>query len=512
MASGSQERFLARRFPRLSVPLAILFAGLVLTTIAVLISQRSAEREQELLFEAAVERQAQIVENQVDAHRDDFDDAVNFVEATFPPSPEEFEIFFASHTEGGAESVTDLSIALIEIVESDDIERLEERERSLGNDSFTVVSLNQGSENLHVLTRVLVGPNVDREAVLGLDIAPFITNDFADAFMSFDAFSIPLSEVGSLANSFDQRSPQQQMPRRLVARQIHDPSNGQLNGWVVRFLEIDSLVDQIQKSSEQSINSRLSYMGESVMISGSESVASPGSEADGLVSVVSIERETGDMVLEMWADDDFGVPTGMSDQGSIGLVGLSITSALIAASVVWAVNRQRLDSASFELMHARTLAQTDALTGLLNRSGFVDAVEQADLTVGGAVYFIDLDGFKLINDKEGHAEGDRVLRGVSEAIRKEFRSTDIVSRFGGDEFVVYTPAVLNHHSKLDLASRLVEAVATADLGVTCSIGVSERSPYDLTPVETLIRNADRAMYTAKKAGGNTAQRSSKQTS
>lgn len=128
------------------------------------------------------------------------------------------------------------------------------------------------------------------------------------------------------------------------------------------------------------------------------------------------------------------------------------------------------------------------------------------------MYFIDLDSFKLINDQQGHAEGDRVLRGVAEAIRNEFRSTDTVSRFGGDEFVVYTPAVLNHHSRSDVAARLVDAVAAADLGVTCSVGVAERAPYDATPVETLIRNADRAMYTAKKAGGNSYQRSSKHTS
>ena len=198
-----------------------------------------------------------------------------------------------------------------------------------------------------------------------------------------------------------------------------------------------------------------------------------------------------------------------SAQSTIWLIGLLATFVLFAASIFWVVNRQLLDTASFELMHARTLASTDPLTGLLNRKGFVEAVDNQDLTSGGVVIFIDLDGFKEVNDTKGHAEGDRVLRAVAEIIRTQFRNADIVSRFGGDEFMVYAPKQRSSAGGQEAADRVVEAISSADLGVTCSVGSAERPPYDMTPVETLIRKADRAMYRAKEAGGNRVERSLK---
>ena len=161
-----------------------------------------------------------------------------------------------------------------------------------------------------------------------------------------------------------------------------------------------------------------------------------------------------------------------------------------------------LESRAFELQHARTLASTDPLTGLLNRAAFIDLAEEMDQTRGGTVFFIDLDGFKEVNDTLGHTEGDRVLRKVSELIRAQFRDDDLVSRFGGDEFMIFTPGLYGKHIEKEVAERVVSAISGSTLGVTASVGAAERAPYDLTPIETMIRKADRAMYQAKQAGGD----------
>ena len=94
------------------------------------------------------------------------------------------------------------------------------------------------------------------------------------------------------------------------------------------------------------------------------------------------------------------------------------------------------------------------------------------------------------------------IRDRAQIVRTQFRNVDIVSRFGGDEFVAYAPGLTGQDVEYDLAGRIVDAISNADLGVTSSIGSVERVPFDLLPIESLVRKADRAMYSAKELGGN----------
>jgi diguanylate cyclase (GGDEF)-like protein/PAS domain S-box-containing protein len=155
-------------------------------------------------------------------------------------------------------------------------------------------------------------------------------------------------------------------------------------------------------------------------------------------------------------------------------------------------------------------AQHDFLTGLPNRMLLNDRVNQAIVLAPRhnkkvAVLFLDLDGFKHINDSLGHPIGDKLLQSVAKRLVGCVRSSDTVSRQGGDEFVVLLSEMEQQEDAAISALRILEAVAEAhsidhhDLHLTASIGVSVY-PDDGLDAETLIKNADTAMYQAKENG------------
>jgi diguanylate cyclase (GGDEF)-like protein/PAS domain S-box-containing protein len=162
---------------------------------------------------------------------------------------------------------------------------------------------------------------------------------------------------------------------------------------------------------------------------------------------------------------------------------------------------------ALEMTHS---AQHDFLTGLPNRMLLNDRVTQAIVLAPRhnkkvAVLFLDLDGFKHINDSLGHAIGDKLLQSIAKRLVECVRSSDTVSRQGGDEFVVLLSEIEQSEDPAKTARRMLEAVAEPhpiehhDLHVTSSIGVSV-CPEDGSDAATLIKNADTAMYQAKENG------------
>jgi diguanylate cyclase (GGDEF)-like protein len=155
-------------------------------------------------------------------------------------------------------------------------------------------------------------------------------------------------------------------------------------------------------------------------------------------------------------------------------------------------------------------AHFDQLTGLPNRQLLKDRLTKYLATArtdnhSGAILFLDLDRFKEINDVFGHSVGDGVLSQTSERIMSEVRERDTVARLGGDEFVVVLPNVRNNRIVRATAERLLDQLSEAftvsgtDHYLSASIGIA-MFPDDGTAVETLLKNADAAMYRAKDAG------------
>ena len=163
----------------------------------------------------------------------------------------------------------------------------------------------------------------------------------------------------------------------------------------------------------------------------------------------------------------------------------------------------------------RHIAQHDALTGLPNRLALLMRLGQLlpearrhKLTM--AIMFLDLDRFKIINDTLGHQVGDELLREVACRLSKVVRETDFVARLGGDEFVVILPGITNPSDAAIVANKIIAALSSPieaeghELHTSPSIGIS-LFPDDGPDGDTILKNADTAMYHAKAAGRNNYQ-------
>jgi diguanylate cyclase (GGDEF)-like protein/PAS domain S-box-containing protein len=153
-------------------------------------------------------------------------------------------------------------------------------------------------------------------------------------------------------------------------------------------------------------------------------------------------------------------------------------------------------------------ALTDPLTGLPNRAGLREQMAVALADIGApriALLFLDLDGFKPINDTYGHAAGDQLLLAVGARLRSGVKRHDVVARLGGDEFTVLLRSVGDVHDALGIAERLAAAVRQPvlfegkELRVSTSVGIALGRP-GLDDPERLMQQADAAMYAAKRSG------------
>src|SRR3954463_11371044 len=207
-------------------------------------------------------------------------------------------------------------------------------------------------------------------------------------------------------------------------------------------------------------------------------------------------------------DDDALALSAVKAGAQDYLVKSRLDRELLLRSMHYSIERKRYQ---VQLEHQ---ANYDALTGLPNRNLLHDRLRQAVYSQRSpramAVVFIDLDHFKFVNDSLGHGVGDKLLRGMAERLRGVLREGDTVARLGGDEFVV----ILNDQSSEEVIFRAMQRIAQEvsqpmmidgkELYVTCSAGIS-LYPQDGDDVDTLLKNADAAMYRAKDAGRNNFQ-------
>jgi len=191
---------------------------------------------------------------------------------------------------------------------------------------------------------------------------------------------------------------------------------------------------------------------------------------------------------------------------SAGLLGL--LGVLVLIRITGAVNRHATSEVRLE-----RLANQDPLTGLPNRLRLASHLDlalgrAASSGRGVAVFFMDLDQFKIVNDSWGHETGDALLTVVATRLRAAVRHGELVARVGGDEFVLVTEDVEAAADAVDLASRLLTlfddpvSLPSGQIVVTSSVGVAFAGPHNSTATaEDLLRESDTAMYRAKARGG-----------
>lgn len=226
------------------------------------------------------------------------------------------------------------------------------------------------------------------------------------------------------------------------------------------------------------------------------------------------------MAAARFADGSFcgAAIDGLNGKGLDNLV-LITTLAILTIALLTSVLDARMETRTASLAQSLTeanreltqLALHDTLTGLPNRVLLADRIDQAMSKVqeqGGcfALMFIDLDGFKPVNDAFGHHMGDQLLRAVGLRLREELRSQDTLARIGGDEFVLLVQ-LGEENDALNLAARQVGLigrpfqVAEHDLQISASVGITIYPGNGYT-AEELLMNADAAMYHAKGTGKN----------
>ncbi len=227
-------------------------------------------------------------------------------------------------------------------------------------------------------------------------------------------------------------------------------------------------------------------------------------DSEGIETLETIRAEAGPLpivVLTGLDDEDLAVRAverGAQDY----LVKGESSGRVISRSLLYAIERQRLTEA------LRGLSLLDDLTGLYNRRGFLTLAEQQlglarRMGRGVALVVADVDGFKGINDTLGHPAGDRALRRVARALRDTFRGSDVVARFGGDEFIVLAPQPSrdsidgcihrlrrNLHAKPELDSEILPKLSL-------SLGIEWCDSDDELPLAELVSRADKRLHEEK---------------
>jgi diguanylate cyclase (GGDEF)-like protein len=230
----------------------------------------------------------------------------------------------------------------------------------------------------------------------------------------------------------------------------------------------------------------------------------------GLRSIGMPERE---QIYQHWFDFEITQGVDLKRLNQIIWQVVTVSLLFLAVFVTWNLFlRREVGLRRNAEQKMRFMATHDDLTGLPNRSLVKERLEQALAQHSRhneilAVLFLDLDGFKEVNDSHGHAAGDELLLKLSVVLQDCVRKSDTVARFGGDEFVLLLTGLLNRDDAAIVAEKILFQLqqqmhlSFADVNVSASIGIAIY-PYDGTDSSMLLKQADKQMYQAKQQGKN----------
>lgn len=492
-------------------PGLVVVAILALTSVVALVQQQEAVRRRDLVFAAQAGQVRQEILEAIDREGERFRTAVDHVAVTHPAPIGQFRTYFDRQSSGvGREPQSSYNFIVLEQVAPVDFAALREREARLGDTDFRVRSVATGTEPRILITRT-AAPVAEGFDVTGLDVTglqdqmPIRTPDVGYTLQVLETgptLGLLLRSAGRTADEVRQDVEQITTFAMLVSP-IDTLAPNQVASAAVaaRLVPMAELFDPVDLEVVDGVQASLRVDGFDGPLA---TIVGPGGAPSGPVDLradFDLFTEGQRWGLVITADSSYGPPVGLFD--NLGTWTFGVTTAALAALALMARgwHSRRLVRAERELASALTVASTDGLTGLLNRIGFLQQSSRLEVSQPATVMFIDLDGFKSINDLDGHEAGDRVLRKVAEGLTGATRPSDLVSRMGGDEFIVYLRQTASEQIAAQLASRLIDIVDQIDERISCSIGVALRHPGEVTVVDELLRRADAAMYKVKRSGG-----------
>lgn len=498
------------------VTIAALAVGVALSFGGWVYVDRQAESNARDLFESDAGSAIAEIEREIERHVGVVEETAAFAEATWPGTVAEWREFTDGRVTGGTKLAFSSTAGVIERVPADQVDEFEARETATSGAPFQILELSPqpaGADRL-VLTRTgedttngvqIRGLEVTPVAeVLGIDL-PQTTDGIA--VDSIDQAPQPFLQMLSIET--DAFGDNDVLDTNVLLTQAIGPQGQEPLGWIIIPAELGNLlIRAIDNLARTGINIAIEIPGTELDGDLGRYEGQPGLSFDdaALVRESSVDFGGWTWRVKVWAGEGFGTNTNGIRGEHVFLGGIGVTLIFVLFLHAQSRYRRKLVVAEFESSLNRTLAETDPLTGLLNRQGLQSFATSESVTShvhgdGCAIFFLDLDGFKEINDQLGHAAGDQVLVAVGRAISAAARDGDVVGRPGGDEFVLICPGLGDDQSAGTLAGRLTDAIgAIADPApVGASIGISVTKPGSDFDFDHSLSSADAAMYSAKRS-------------
>ncbi len=398
------------------------------------------------------------------------------------------------------------NVVLIRPASRDGLDALVRHERAAGMPTFTAQLPNPTADEYFVVTRLTPGMP---DGAVGLDIGPLpgVGRELENSRRTSRPI---LGHIPAAARrSFESLATRYEWDLELSPLSVlvpisESPPEGAFIGWLAGEISPGARVAEIASRAERglSIAGDSSFLGgplDEVVLAGDPNRRS-ASAAESRFTSAALAGS-----VQVWSSSGPSLTAYEVLLAAVIGVSLSLASALLMAL------GRRARTISRRLSEWEREIHVDALTGLANRSGIERALRNEldqSRRHGDAlgVLLLDVDRFKVVNDSLGHPVGDELLRAVGERLRRGVAGTDVVGRFGGDEFVIVCPGLADLDDAVAIGHRLAaclhEPVALGErmLSVSASIGVAHAAPGEVASADALIRDADAAMYEAKRSG------------
>ncbi len=462
------------------------------------------------------------MESVVENYLDDIDDVVTFAGALDPPTPDQFAGFVG--TSGSIDPLKSELVLYVEEVEPADLDAVIERETAVRGDEFVPVSTRSGQTQYLLMRSSASGEGFDLPAVdVGMieSVRTALEQSSTRRWLTLADIGAALDRVsrpGGVADRFD--LPLQEL-RTTVEDSGRTPGAGDRAGGVGVVAPVDDGQGRIIGFIVGDLVPRRAFERFATTETGvvalvhdriGTSVSLIGEPFDDAARIQSRTVSVEGLDFELLVYDD-AVAGGSSSTDLLVVIGLGVTLMVGLLAHLWRRWDLQADEMAVQLETTERRANTDPLTGLVNRVGITEALaqmldERRETRGIVAVLFVDIDRLKVVNDSLGHSVGDEVLIGLGQRFLQVSEGRAVVGRFGGDEFVLLAGGLRDLGAAIAIAQDVLRSLGQpitageVELRMDASIGVAFARSTEVVMAGELIRDADAAMYESKRGGGN----------